>query len=33
VSFVLKPNDLFRRKGLVIIIRSRFTGVVNRSEE
>jgi hypothetical protein len=33
VSFVLKPDDLFRKKGLAIIIRSRLTGVINRSEE
>jgi hypothetical protein len=33
VSFVLKPNNLFRREGLAIIIRSKLTGVINRSEE
>jgi hypothetical protein len=33
VSFVLKPNNLFRKKGLAIIIRSRLTRVINRSEE
>jgi hypothetical protein len=33
ISFVLKPNDLFYRKGLAIIIRSRLTGIINRSEE
>jgi hypothetical protein len=33
VSFVPKPDNLFRKKGLVIIIRSRLTGVINRSEE
>jgi hypothetical protein len=33
VSFVLKPNNLFYKKGLAIIIRSRFTRVINRSEE
>jgi hypothetical protein len=33
VSFILKPDDLFCRKGLAIIIRSRFIRVINRSEE
>jgi hypothetical protein len=33
MSFVLKPNNLFRKKGLVIIIRSRLTRIINRSEE
>jgi hypothetical protein len=33
VSFMPKPDDLFYKEGLVIIIRSRLTGVVNRSEE
>jgi hypothetical protein len=33
VSFVPKPNDLFYKKGLAIIIRSRLTGIINRSEE
>jgi hypothetical protein len=33
VSFVPKLNNLFRREGLAIIIRSRLTRVINRSEE
>jgi hypothetical protein len=33
VSFVPKPNNLFYREGLAIIIRSKLTGVVNRLEE
>jgi hypothetical protein len=33
ISFVPKPNNLFYRKGLAIIIRSRLTRVINRSEE
>jgi hypothetical protein len=33
ISFVPKPNNLFRKKGLAIIIRSRLTKVINRSEE
>jgi hypothetical protein len=33
ISFMLKPNDLFYKKGLAIIIRSRLTRVINRSEE
>jgi hypothetical protein len=30
---MLKPNDLFRKKGLAIIIRSKLIRVINRSEE
>jgi hypothetical protein len=33
ISFMLKPNNLFYKKGLAIIIRSRLTRVINRSEE
>jgi hypothetical protein len=33
VSFVPKPNNLFRKESLAIIIRSRLTRVINRSEE
>jgi hypothetical protein len=33
MSFVLKPDNLFRKESLAIIIRNRFTRVVNRSEE
>jgi hypothetical protein len=33
MSFMLKPDNLFCKKGLVIIIRSKFIKVINRSEE
>jgi hypothetical protein len=33
VNFVLKPNNLFYKKDLAIIIRNRFTRIINRSEE
>jgi hypothetical protein len=33
MSFVLKPDNLFRRKGLAIIIRNKFTRVINKSKE
>jgi hypothetical protein len=33
ISFVPKPDNLFHREGLAIIIRSRLTRIINRSEE
>jgi hypothetical protein len=33
ISFVPKPDNLFYKKGLAIIIYSKLTGVINRSEE
>jgi hypothetical protein len=30
---VLKPNNLFHREGLAIIIRSKLIRVINRLEE